>query len=248
MANKNTFGFNISPQPFFDSRYNIDERAKKLLGLTADTSVKAVGYQTENSLTNTGTNAWTAETGMPCIWMLDMFNPSENTTVVIPYTEIKDSKPATTNYFGEIAAERIKYENAILFFKADGNSRGKLGIHPAAAKNIAGSYNADKKILTITLFDVDTAAQYLNQEWNTTKLPFSGDAVNAYNDGPLADGKQMGPFYELESVSPAAFLKPNESLSHKHAVFHFTGAEKGLDEIAKKTLAVSINQIKNALK
>ena len=31
MANKNTFGFNISPQPFFDSRYNIDERAKKLL-------------------------------------------------------------------------------------------------------------------------------------------------------------------------------------------------------------------------
>lgn len=31
MENKNTFGFNISPQPFFDSRYNIDERAKKLL-------------------------------------------------------------------------------------------------------------------------------------------------------------------------------------------------------------------------
>lgn len=219
-----------------------------LLGLTADTSVKAVGYQTENTLTNTGSNPWTAGTGMPCIWMLDMFNPSENTTVVIPYIEIKNSKPATTDYFGEIAADRIKYENATLFFKADGKSRGKLGIHPAAAKNIAGSYSADKKILTIALFDVDTSARYLNQEWNTTKAPFSGDAVNAYNDGPLADGKQMGPFYEIESVSPAAFLKPNESLSHKHAVFHFTGDEKSLDAIAQKTLGVSINQIKNALK
>lgn len=219
-----------------------------LLGLTADTSVKAAGYQTENSLSNTGSNAWTTETGMPCIWMLDMFNPSENTTVVIPYTEVKNNKPATTDYFGEIASDRIKYENTTLFFKADGKSRGKLGIHPAAAKSIAGSYDADKKILTITLFDVDTAAKYLNQEWNTAKLPFNGDAVNAYNDGPLADGKQMGPFYEIESVSPAAILKPNESLSHKHSVFHFTGDEKGLDAIAQKTLGVSINQIKNALK
>jgi hypothetical protein len=219
-----------------------------LLGLTADTSIKAVAYQTENSLTNTGANEWTAETGMPCIWMLDMFNPSDNITVVIPYNEVKNIKPATTDYFGEIPADRIKYQDATLFFKADGNSRGKLGIHPAAAKNIAGSYNADKKILTIALFDVDTAAQYLNQEWNTTKAPFSGDAVNAYNDGPLADGKQMGPFYEIESVSPAAFLKPNESLTHKHGVFHFTGDEKGLDAIAQKTLGVTIDQIKNTFK
>ena len=53
---------------------------------------------------------------------------------------------------------------------------------------------------------------YLNQEWNIIKPPFSGDAVNAYNDGPLADGSQMGPFYEIETVSPAAFLKPGESI------------------------------------
>jgi hypothetical protein len=227
----------------------LDEtQINSILGLKEDTAVKAVGYQTENSLHNTGSNAWTQETGAPCIWMLDMFNPGENTTVVIPYTAIKNSKPATTDYFGEIAPERIKLEKDMLYFKADGKSRGKLGIHPAAAKSMAGSYNADQKVLTITQFDVDTAAQYLNQEWNTTKPPFSGDAVNAYNDGPLADGKQMGPFYEIESVSPAAFLKPGESLSHKHAVFHFTGDEKALDIIAQKTLGVSINQIKKALK
>ncbi len=218
-----------------------------LLGLTADTAVKAVGYQTENRLTNTGSNEWTAETGMPCLWMLDMFNPSESTAVVIPYTEQKDSKPATTDYFGEISADRIKLQHSVLFFKADGKSRGKLGIHPAAAKNIAGSYDASKKILTLALFDIDTAAKYLNQGWSTTKPPFSGDAVNAYNDGPLADGKQMGPFYEIESVSPAAFLKPGESLLHKHAVFHFTGAETALNIIAQKTLGVSLEEIKNAL-
>ncbi len=219
-----------------------------LLGLTNDSAVKAVGYQTNNSITNTGTNAWTEQTGMPCIWMLDMFNPSEHTTIVVPYTQTGSNKPATTDYFGEIAADRIKLDSGTLYFKADGKSRGKLGIHPAAAKNIAGSYNADSKVLTITLFDVDPSAKYLNQEWNTTKPPFSGDAVNAYNDGPLADGTQMGPFYEIESVSPAAFLKPGESLAHKHAVFHFTGDEKALDAIAQKTLGVSIDTIKTGLK
>ncbi|CAN5463904.1 hypothetical protein BH11BAC3_BH11BAC3_27600 [soil metagenome] len=225
-----------------------DSQINALLNLTADTSINAVGYQTENNLENTGTNEWTAKTGMPCIWILDMFNPSDNTTVVIPYKEIANTKPATTDYFGEIAANRIKLENGTLFFRADGKRRGKLGIHPDAAKNIAGSYNADKKILTITLFDIDNAAQYLNQEWNSSKPPFSGDAVNAYNDGPLADGQQMGPFYEIESVSPAAFLKPTESLNHNHAVFHFTGSEKGLDAIAQKALGVSLSQIEKALK
>jgi hypothetical protein len=219
-----------------------------LLGIADDSTVKSVGYQTENVLTNTGNNEWTQTTGTPCIWMLDMFNPSEHTTVVIPYNELKSVKPVTTNYFGEIAADRIKIENDKLFFKADGKSRGKLGINPLAAKSRAGSYNADEKILTITLFDVKTTAKYLNQEWNTNKPAFSGDAVNSYNDGPLADGKQMGPFYEIESVSPAAFLKPNESLSHKHAVFHFTGDEKGLNVIAQKTLSVTLDQIKSALK
>jgi hypothetical protein len=70
--------------------------------------------------------------------------------------------------------------------------------------------------------------------------------VNAYNDGPLADGSQMGPFYEIESVSPAAFLKPNESLTHKHSVYHFTGNEQALDAIAQKLLGTSINEVKGA--
>ncbi|HEY4937370.1 MAG TPA: DUF6786 family protein [Puia sp.] len=219
----------------------------KTMGLSIDDSVKAVGYETENILTNKGSREWTTETGMPCIWILDMFRPSDQTTIVIPYNGDSLSKPATTDYFGEIPVNRIKYADSVLFFKADGMNRGKLGIHPVRAKGMAGSYDANKKILTITLFDIDNSGKYLNQEWNTTKPPFSGDAVNAYNDGPLASGGQLGPFYELESVSPAAFLKPGDSLTHHHSVFHFTGNETGLNIIAEKVLSVSLEQIKNAL-
>ena len=225
-----------------------DRGIDSMLQLTRDTAVKAVGYRTENTLTNTGKTEWTASTGMPCIWMLDMFNPSPATTIVIPYQEdAKKTNPSTTDYFGEIPANRIKYENGVLFFKADGTSRGKLGIHPGQAKPVAGSYDAANRILTVILFDVNPMGQYLNQEWNTTKPPFSGDAVNAYNDGPLADGSQMGPFYELESVSAAAFLPAGHSLTHRHSVFHFTGTEAGLDRISKQLLGVSLETIQKAL-
>ncbi|MHA4811503.1 DUF6786 family protein [Flavitalea flava] len=237
----------------------LDRQAiNSLLNLTGDTAVKAVGYQTVNTLTNTGGQEWTEKTGMPCIWMLDMFNPSPATVIVVPYKEkatdktgrtdktAKADKVATTDYFGEIPADRIKYDQGVLLFRADGKSRGKLGLNPTRAKNIAGSYDALHKVLTLTLFDVDSTGKYLNQEWNTVKPSFSGDAVNAYNDGALADGSQMGPFYEIESVSPAAFLQPGHSLIHKHAVFHFTGDEAALDRISTQLLGVSLAIIKKA--
>lgn len=218
------------------------------LGTHYDDNVKAVGYVTDNSLANTGDQAWTDSTGMPCIWILDMMPPSPNTTVIIPYKKDSNLKPANTNYFGEIPTDRIKYADSVLFFKADGNLRSKLGILPHSAKNIAGSYDADKKTLTITVFDISSTARYLNMEWDTKKPPFSGDVVNAYNDGPLEDGRQLGPFYELESVSPAAFLAPGQKLTHRHSVFHFSGDEKVLDPICQQTLGVSLQQVKNIFK
>jgi hypothetical protein len=221
------------------------EIAQKL-GIDLDTSVKAVAYQTENVITNKGNSPWTEATGMPCIWMLDMFTPSPATVIVVPFKNLSGkpfNKVVTSDYFGQIPPDRLKYTDDILFLKADGKSRGKLGVVPGYAKRIAGSYDPEHKVLTIINYDLDSSAKYLNQEWNTTKPTFDGDAVNAYNDGPLADGTQMGPFYEMESVSRAAFLKPGESLSHDHAVFHFTGDEKRLDAISQKLLGVSLEDI-----
>lgn len=222
---------------------------EKTLYAALGDSLKFVGYATENILKNTGDATWTEHTGMPCIWILDMFNPSDSTTIVIPHRPAaKGQKVATTDYFGEIAADRISVTDKVLFFKADGKSRGKLGIVPGFAVPYAGSYDAQNNVLTLTFFTVDNGARYLNQEWNVTKPVFSGDAMNAYNDGPLADGSQMGPFYEIESVSPAAPLKPNEEIAHTHNVYHFTGSKDQLNTLAAKVLRVSLDEISAAFK
>jgi len=220
---------------------------KNKLGIDLDNKVKSVAFHTTTTLTNTGTKAWDKQTGAPCIWNLDMFSPSPKTITVVPYND-GTGKVATTDYFGEIPKDRITMKNGILLFKADGKSRGKLGMQAARTKKLAGNYDGENNILTIIQFDADPGSTYLNQEWRTDREPFIGDAVNAYNDGPLADGSQMGPFFELESVSPAAFLKPNEKLSHNHSVFHFTGDKDALNTIALKTLGISLADIQAAFK
>jgi hypothetical protein len=221
---------------------------EKALNIQLDTAVKAVGIKTVNTITNTGAAAWTTNTGAPCLWSLDMFTPSPQVVIVVPYNEDAAGKVATTDYFGQIPLDRVTMKNGHLFFKADGKSRGKLGMPASRTKGLSGSYDASNHVLTITLFDVDTKATYLNQEWTADKDPLVGDAANAYNDGPLTDGTQLGPFYEIESVSPGAFLKPGEKLSHQHCIFHFTGNEASLNTLAVKTLGVSLSDIQTAFK
>lgn len=216
---------------------------ESMLSISLSDKIKFIGFKTTNTLQNAGDFAWDERTGAPCMWSLDMFTPTPETVILIPYKEEGIGKVATTDYFGEIDADRIAMEGGVLYFKADGLSRGKLGIPPNRVKPVAGSYASDERVLTITLFDVDSTATYLNQEWTTKKDPFLGDAMNAYNDGPLIDGSQMGPFYEIESVSPAAFIQPNEHIVHTHSVFHFIGDKADLDIIAQQVLGVSLNRV-----
>ncbi len=216
------------------------------LGIQLSDKIKSVGFSTLNSITNTGKEAWTKETGAPCLWSLDMFMPTDSTVILVPYEETAQGKIATTDYFGEIDKDRISYKDGVLYFKADGKSRGKLGLSPQRAKTIAGSYDLANGILTVTKFTIDSGKTYLNQEWTTKKDPFIGDAVNAYNDGPLEDGGQIGPFYEIESVSPAAFLKPSEKLDHSHNVYHFMGDKEQVSILLTKLFNISVQDIQSA--
>lgn len=232
-----------------DRSVSILERPEIESGLSIQLSpdVKAVGYSTDNTIVNLNDFEWTKETGTICIWMLDMFNTAPRAVTIVPFNEGDEAemgRVVTSDYFGEIPADRLKIQGNNIFLKTDGKYRSKLGLNAKRTKAVAGNYDPDSKRLTITVYDVDKNAVYLSQEWNPAKDPLTGDAMNAYNDGPLDDGSIMGPFLELESASPAAFLKPMQPLTHKHTVYHFFGEETDLSLVTEKLFGISINEIK----
>lgn len=207
--------------------------------------VRVVAFETDNRIKNRSTTAWKPETGALSIWLLGMMNPSPEVTIVLPYKKGDFGTIVKDDYFGKVPEERLIIADNVIFFKADGKLRSKIGLSPKRALPVIGSYDAANKILTIVETTIDpTAAEYVNSSWKIQKDPFAGDVINSYNDGPMADGSQMGPFYELESSSKAAFLKPGESLGHIQRTFHFGGDEKALSEISVKKLGVTIDQIK----
>ncbi|AUD01503.1 DUF6786 family protein [Spirosoma pollinicola] len=207
-------------------------------------SIKVVGIQSENSIANKGKQAWTTETGMPSIWILGMMNASPKATIIIPYKPGK-GQPINDAYFGEVPADRLRMGKTSALLTADANFRSKIGVSPSRVTGWIGSYDPTAKTLTLVTYEVDpTNIRYVNSAWEHQKEPFSGDVINAYNDGPMKPGQsQMGKFYELESSSPAAGLAPGASQHHRHTTFHVQGTEQELNELAKRFLLTDLTSI-----
>jgi len=223
----------------------------RLLGIAPPYGVRWVGYQSNNKITNIGDREWKKETGLLSAWILGMFTPSPLTTVVVPFKPGPEAElgPIVNDaYFGKVPADRLKVEAGAVYFKGDGLQRSKIGIPPRRAVGVLGSYDAENGTLTIVQFrQPKGAVEYVNSMWEIQKEPYSGDAANSYNDGPASPGAApLGPFYELESSSPALPLKPGASFTHTHSTFHFQGAVEDLDAISQHVLGVGIPRIVGA--
>ncbi|NNE00901.1 MAG: hypothetical protein HKN47_26600 [Pirellulaceae bacterium] len=225
--------------------------ASELLGVELSDGLRMVGYETDNRIANAGSNAWKSETGLLSIWMLGMYNPSPETTVVIPFKEGPEETlgpKVNDTYFGKVPPEYLRVEDQKLFFRGDGTRRGKIGISPGRSKGIAGSYDAAGKVLNIVTYNVQDAPDgFVNSMWELQDEPYAGDVINSYNDGSPEPGKPpLGPFYELETSSPAAALKPGETMKHVQRTFHIQGSEEELNPLAEHLLGVGLEDIKDA--
>jgi len=218
------------------------------LGIAPSSYIRWVGYESRNKITNIGDREWKRDSGLVSAWILGMFSPSPATTVVVPYKIGPDEKygPVVNDaYFGKVPADRLKVAPGVIYFKGDGLQRGKIGVSPRRSLGVLGSYDADNETLTIIQFrQPKGAVEYVNSMWELQKEPYSGDALNSYNDGPASPGAApLGPFYELESSSPAIALKPSLSYTHIHTTFHFQGPLEELDAIATRVLGVGLADI-----
>jgi hypothetical protein len=207
--------------------------------------VKAVGFESRNRITNRGDLPWRRDTGLLSIWIAGTFSPSPSTVIVTPFRPGADAElgPIVNDrYFGRVPPDRLVVRGNAIYFRGDGQQRAKIGVSPQRARPVFGSYDADGGVLTLVTYTLtDEPCDYVNSVWEQQREPYRGDAVNSYNDGPAAPGAApFGPFYELETSSPALTLAPGESAEHVHRTLHFVGAPEDLDPVARASLGVGI--------
>lgn len=219
------------------------------LGQSVPGGVAVVAYESDNRVTNTGPAPWRKETGLISIWILGMFPPGPRTNVVIPYKPEAEGLVVRDDYFGRVPPERLRTSPSHIYLRADGAERGKIGLSFARATPIAGSYDPDARVLTLVQYTLPAGpAEYVSSSWELQPNPYAGDVINSYNDGPVGPGgKPLGPFYEIETSSPALALEAGASATHLHRTFHFTGERAGLSQLAQALLGVGLDEIETAL-
>lgn len=229
------------------------EETAPLVGTAVTAPVRMVAFESSNTIRNAGDSGWQTGSGLISVWILGQFTPSGKTTIVLPIAggDPAAAGPAVNDaYFGKVPDSRLRVTDRAVFFKGDGQYRSKIGLSPLRALPLAGSYDAGSRVLTLVQYTrPSNAREYVNSMWEIQREPYQGDAVNSYNDGPTAPGKPpLGPFYELETSSPALALAPGGRYTHVHRTFHFSGPDADLDRIARATLKVGLADIEDAFR
>ncbi len=215
-------------------------------------AVDSVAFQSDNVVTNIGTSPWIRESGTLAMWCLGQFLEHPQLSVIVPVRPavgLSPSPPTVDEYFkdfclgGSFPAEcRVNFEGCVLL-KADGKVRGKIGVKKERATGRLGSYNPNNDHLILVDHDFYPESDYATGYWRSYTDAFDGDALSVYIDGPEKVGGPTGLSYELETMSPALFLKPGESFAYRNRTFHIRSRRESVGSVCKRFLKAEIDQM-----
>jgi len=215
--------------------------------------VELIAFQSENVVTNVGTLPWSRKGGTLSMWCLGQFVEHPRLSVVVPFRSTvgePPSPPTVDEYFKDFciggtfpADRRVNFDECVVL-KADGKVRGKIGMKRERATGRLGSYNPNDDHLIIVDHDFYPELDYATGYWRAySGDAFDGDALSVYIDGPEEVGGPDGLSYELETMSPALFLRPGESFGYRNRTFHLRARREAIEKVSKRFLKADIAQI-----
>lgn len=214
--------------------------------------IQVAAFQSENTVLNTGTKAWAKEGGTIAMWCLGQLLEYPHLSIIVPVRRdagTESSPPTVDEYFkdfcidGKFPSNRRANFDTFVLLKADGAVRGKVGVKRDRAAGRLGSYDPDAHCLTVVDHDFYPELEYPTGYWRDYENAFDGDALSVYIDGPEHAGGNHGLCYELETISPALFLRPQEEFTYRNRTFHLQGDPQDLQLICQRFLGPSLSQI-----
>lgn len=235
-------------------------RVERRISLLADSpyaveipgTADSVAFQSENVVTNIGGAPWTRESGTLAMWCLGQFLEHPHLSVIVPVRPAGggfSSAPTVDEYFKDFCLggvfppeRRINYDGHVIL-KADGKVRGKIGVKKERAGGRLGSYNPNNEHLILVDHDFYPESDYATGYWRSYSDAFDGDALSVYIDGPEKLGGPTGLSYELETMSPALFLKPGQSFAYRNRTFHLRAGRESVGFVCRRFLKAEIDQM-----
>ena len=217
---------------------------EEALGVELPAETKCVSFERTTTFKNIGTAAWDEKYGQAMIWFLLMLRGSDDFFIVAP---IKDGGGREVIDYefdgGPIGPDRlqVRQDRKYLWYKGDGRGRGKIGQTPARAAGIAYGLDLDHEMLTVLTYDVDPEAAYLDNRWTEKAHASGGDVMDAYNN--FAETEALpGRFCEIEAVSPALALRPDESAALVTSTTFIQAKRATLLEVIQETSGCDLTE------
>ena len=204
--------------------------------------VDFVGFESRTHLRNIGRQPFKRETGALALWTTGQFPSHERTVVMLPYRtgpEEKLGPPVSTAYFKLLNPGREKMlgdywsaEDGCAFLRANGDVLTKLELPSRRALGRLASIDLASGELCLVQSDVYPELDYPS----SVVLPYEGDPYEggALSSFTLSNDQGVPPFHELETVSPALFLKPGESFCHRSRTYHLKGERAAIWRICER--------------
>ena len=138
-----------------------------VLGQKVPQGLEFVGYKSDNRITNRGKEPWDPESGLLSIWILGMYKPvaiyNYYDSTFVPKKRQTHWVVSMTHTLVQSPPDCLYVRNNTVFFRGDGQRRGKIGVGPKWSKGVAGSYDAVGKVLTLVSYDVKRRSRWLHQ-------------------------------------------------------------------------------------
>jgi hypothetical protein len=202
---------------------------ESVLGMTIPGAARAVGFVSENAVTNEAPVPMDKESGLLSVAVAGQFPRPSFSAVIAP---CENRRPVVTlGYFGGDPALLLGLSERYVSADLQQQAEWKIGIPAESCRDTiaAITHLQSRWVLTIIKFDRPIgAAEYVNSTWRRQEEPYVGDALHIRNGGrPPSAQESDPPHFEIQSSSPALALGVGESHTHRHWTVHLetTSAE-----------------------
>jgi len=201
------------------------------------------GFESRTWVRNTGTQAWTRDSGALSIWTIGQFPGRRQTVVLLPFqpgAEAELGPPISMDdYLRMFYPEHPPRREEIgrlgehcFQFRANGDVMAKAELPTRRCLGRIASLDPDRLEMRIVQASVYPTLDYAcSFVLPTTADPYSGGAMSSFSAARNLDEQS---YYELESLSPALFLGPGETFCHVSRTYHLRGDEQTIMEICRR--------------